>query len=375
MIRSSRKLRVAVLFGGRSAEHDVSLASAFSILQNIDTEKYDVVPVKISREGRWTVLPNVHALDSPKTLEAVHGKTVLVGDPSSRGLVSVDGPDGIPARADPSHEPVDLVFPVLHGTFGEDGTVQGLLQLADIPCVGGGVLASALGMDKVLQKQVFREAGIPIVDFLWFPRKEWVLSPGPIRDRIRTQIGFPCFVKPANLGSSVGVLKIKNERGIGDAVDEAARFDRKLIVEKAIDARELECAVLGNDDPRTSVVGEIVPCNEFYDYEAKYLRNGSQTLIPADIPAAVSDEVQRLAMGAFKALDGAGMARVDFFLERQTERVFLNEINTIPGFTPISMYPKLWEASGIAYPELIDRLIELALERYADLHQSRFRRE
>jgi D-alanine-D-alanine ligase len=293
---------------------------------------------------------------------------VLVGDPESGGLIRI----GNESQSEPNDQPVDVVFPVLHGSFGEDGTVQGLLQLADIPCVGGGVLASALGMDKILSKQIFSRHGIPIADFVWFLREEWESSPDKVLKKVRDAIGFPCFVKPANLGSSVGIFKIHNEKELTTAFPEAAKFDRKLLVEKAVDGRELECAVLGNDDPRASVVGEIFPCNEFYDYEAKYLMD-SQILVPADIPESVSEEIRRQAVLAFKAIDCAGMARVDFFLEHNSSQVLINEINTIPGFTPISMYPKLWEASGIPYPDLIDRLIELALERHADMNRSRFR--
>jgi D-alanine-D-alanine ligase len=366
---SERKLRVAVLFGGRSAEHEVSVTSALSIIQRIDQEKYEIVPVKISREGQWKVLADVRALDSVRALETAAGQTVLVGDPETSGLVRTEGPD-----TDRRNEPVDVVFPVLHGTYGEDGTIQGLFQLAGIPCVGGGVLASAVGMDKVLQKQVFLQHGLPMARFIWFLRKEWETSPERIRKRIQSEIGFPCFVKPANLGSSVGIFKIKDESALDARLGDAAQFDRKLVVERAVDARELECAVLGNDDPEASPVGEIISCNEFYDYEAKYLLDGSRTVVPADVPQVVSDSVRRMAVTVFKAVDCAGMARVDFFLERGTNRVLVNEINTIPGFTPISMYPKLWEAGGIPYSDLIDRLIGLALERHADMGRSRVQR-
>jgi D-alanine-D-alanine ligase len=366
---SDKKLRVAVLFGGRSAEHEVSLTSALSIIQRINQEKYQVVAVKISREGQWKVLPDVRSLDSVRALETAAGQTVLVGDPEAKGLVRTEG-----REPDQRNEFVDVVFPVLHGTYGEDGTIQGLFQLAGIPCVGGGVLASAVGMDKVVQKQVFLQHGLPMADFIWFLRREWEASPGPVRERIRNEIGFPCFIKPANLGSSVGIFKIKDESALEGSISKAAQYDRKLVVERAVDARELECAVLGNDAPEASVVGEIIPCNEFYDYEAKYLLDGSRTVVPADVPQDVSDSVRSMALSAFKAVDCAGMARIDFFLERGTGRVLLNEINTIPGFTPISMYPKLWEASGIPYPELIDRLIGLALERHADIGRSRVRR-
>ena len=365
----SRKLRVAVLFGGRSAEHEVSVTSALSIIQRLDPQKYDVIPVKISREGQWKVLPSGKALDSVQALEIASGPTVLVGDPEAKGLVRIGG--GSP---DITHDPIDVAFPVLHGTYGEDGTIQGLLQLAGIPFVGGGVLASAVGMDKVIQKEIYRQRGLPMTDFIWFLRKEWESSREAIRRRVIREIGFPCFVKPANLGSSVGIFKIKNEAELDGRVTQAAQFDRKLVIEKAVIGRELECAVLGNDDPQASVVGEIVPCNEFYDYEAKYLQEGSQTLIPAFVPPEVSGTVRRMAVDAFKAVDCAGMSRVDFFFERGTNRVLINEINTIPGFTPISMYPKLWEASGVPYAELLDRLIQLAVERHAELTRNRIQR-
>jgi len=364
------KLNVAVLFGGRSAEHEVSITSALSIIQNIDKGKYNVIPVKISREGRWKVLPDLKALDSVKALGTAEGTLVLVGDPETRGLVCLPAPD-VPGWQD---RPVDVVFPVLHGSYGEDGTVQGLFQLADIPCVGGGILASALGMDKILMKQVFRQQGLQTADSVWFLRKAWEASPESVLKQVRDTIGFPCFVKPANMGSSVGIYKIRDDQEFRQALPKAAKFDRKLLVEASIDGRELECAVLGNDEPQASVVGEIVPCNEFYDYEAKYLLNGSKTLIPADVSKTVSEEIRHQAVLAFKAIDCAGMARVDFFLEHGTNRVLINEINTIPGFTPISMYPKLWEASGIPYPELLDRLIQLALDRHADLKRSKFQR-
>jgi D-alanine-D-alanine ligase len=366
---NGRKLRVAVLFGGRSAEHEVSITSALSIIQRINREKYEVVPVKISREGQWKILPGVPALDSVRALETAEGRTVLVGDPAAGGLVDAEDPNTGRAK-----EPIDVVFPVLHGTYGEDGTIQGLFRLAGIPCVGGGVLASAVGMDKVLQKQVFGQVGLPMARFIWFLRNEWEAAPGRIRQRIADDIGFPCFVKPANLGSSVGILKIKNEGEVDACVNEAAEFDRKLVIETAVEARELECAVLGNDEPEASVVGEIIPCNEFYDYEAKYLLDGSRTVVPADVPKEISDSVRRMAVTVFKAVDCAGMARVDFFIERKTNRVLVNEINTIPGFTPISMFPQLWGASGIPYSELIDRLIGLAMERHADLDRSKNQR-
>jgi D-alanine-D-alanine ligase len=373
-MNQTKKIRVAVLFGGRSSEHEVSLTSALSILKHIDQTKYSVLPIKVSKTGRWQVLPNIKALNSYQSLESSKGTLVLVGDPQSKGLIRLGKNSSDSSAEDWFQEPIDVVFPILHGTFGEDGRMQGLLDLADLPCVGAGVLASALGMDKILMKQIFIQNDLPCPDYLYFLRKDWEKSAEVILKGTVKEIGFPCFVKPANTGSSVGVSKAQNEKELIRAVDQAGLYDRKILVEKAIDARELECAVLGNDDPKASVVGEIVPCNEFYDYDAKYLLDGSKTLVPADLPDSVSQTVRSMSIAAFKALDCAGMGRVDFLLEGKTNRIFINEINTIPGFTPISMYPKLWEASGISYPELIDRLIELALEHHQDLNRSKFSR-
>ena len=373
-MNQKKKIRVAVLFGGRSSEHEVSLTSALSILKHIDQTKYRVLPIKISKEGRWQALPDLKALNSYQALESSKGALVLVGNPQSKGLIKLEKNVPDSSAEDWSTEPIDVVFPILHGTFGEDGKVQGLLDLAGLPCVGGGVLASALGMDKILMKQIFLQNDLPSPDFLYFLRKDWEKSAEVILKGVVKEVGFPCFVKPANTGSSVGISKAHDEKELIRAIDQAGLYDRKILVEKAVDARELECAVLGNDEPKASVVGEVIPCNEFYDYEAKYLMDGSKIFIPADIPDSVSQTIQNMSIAAFKALDCAGMGRVDFLLERKTDRIFINEINTIPGFTPISMYPKLWEASGIPYPELIDRLIELAMERHQDLNRSKFSR-
>jgi len=362
------KRSVAILFGGRSTEHEVSLTSALGILQHIPREKYEILLIKISREGKWQLLsPNTELTLS--ALEKASGPLILPGNPSARGFFVLSESS---QEARISFIPVDVVFPILHGTFGEDGTVQGVLALADLPCVGGGVLASALGMDKVIMKQIFMQNDLPCTDFIWFLRNKWATSSHVIEKAIIKEIGFPCFVKPANAGSSVGISKVKTEEELAPAVNLALEYDRKVLVEKAIEGRELECAVLGNDDPVASVVGEIIPSNEFYDYEAKYISNESKTVIPAEIQESIVKTVQHYAVEAFKAIDCAGMARVDFFLEKDTNRIFVNEINTIPGFTPISMYPKLWEASGISYSELIHRLIQLAMERYDELSRSRF---
>jgi len=371
---SSKKIRVAVLFGGRSTEYEVSLSSAVSILNAINRDKYDILPVHISKEGRWELITDSKMLSSVETLKKSKGDFFLLSEPKVKGFLRIsDGPKNSAPQI--FSELVDVVFPVLHGTFGEDGAVQGLLRVADLPFVGAGVLGSALGMDKIMMKQMFMENDLTTSDFIWFLRKKWKSKPDEIIQGVVQEIGFPCFVKPANTGSSVGVSKANSEVELSNSINKAARYDRKILIEKRIDAHELECSVLGNDDPKASVVGEVIPCNEFYDYEAKYLDDESETIIPADIPKNISEKIQRMAVDAFKALDCAGMARVDFLLERKTDQIFINEINTIPGFTPISMYPKLWEASGIPYSELIDRLIELALERHQDLNDSEFLRD
>ena len=371
-MKEKQKRRVAIIFGGKTTEHEVSLNSAVNVLNAIDRRKYDILPVKISRKGRWQLLDGSQSFASVEVLEKSQGTLVFAGDPETKGFFQLGSGEGSGTSDSPLVVPVDVVFPILHGTFGEDGTLQGLMGMADIPCVGAGVLASALGMDKIMMKQIYFQDDLPGVDFLWFLRKNWMASPGVIEKGVREEIGFPCFIKPANSGSSVGVYKAHDEKEFKTFMNQAVEYDRKVLVEKGVDARELECAVLGNDDPQASVVGEIIAGNEFYDYEAKYKSEESRTVIPADIPEEIAEKVKRLAVKAFKAIDCAGMGRVDFLMERGTNRIYVNEINTIPGFTPISMYPKLWEASGIPYPNLIDRLIELALERHGDLKQTKF---
>ena len=361
------RLRVGVLYGGRSGEHQVSVVSAASVIAALDPERYEVVPIGITAKGRW--LPGI----SPRAL-------LEAGESQVCALPSAGGRPAEPALLAPAaadgrlfaglRERLDVVFPVLHGPYGEDGTVQGLLELAGVPYVGAGVLASSVGMDKGLMKSVFRQAGLPVPDYLVFLRKEWEAGAAAIRRRIEAEIGYPCFVKPANLGSSVGITKVHKAEELAAALDLAAAYDRRLLVEVNVDGRELECSVLGNDEPIASVPGEIVPCDEFYSYTAKYVAQDSRLLIPAPVPPEVAEKVQQLAVRSFKAIDGAGLARVDFFLAGENE-VLLNEINTMPGFTNISMYPKLWEASGLSYRELVDRLIELALERHDDRQRSR----
>lgn len=355
------KIRVGVIFGGRSGEHEVSLVSARSVMAAMDKEKYEVVPIGITKEGRWIAGPgSVAALEAGQSVAAHHA--ALLGDPTQKGLLPL-GETETPARR---RIEVDVIFPVLHGPYGEDGTVQGLLELAGIPYVGAGVLGSALGMDKAVMKDVFKSHGLPIVDYRVYKRLDLGRDQQRVEDEIERELGYPCFVKPANLGSSVGVTKVHERTEIGHALALAAVYDRKIIVERGVNAREIECSVLGNDEPIASVLGEIIPCNEFYDYNAKYVDEDSELIIPADFPPDTAERIRDMAIRAFVALDCAGMARVDFLVDRDTLDVYVNELNTIPGFTPISMYPRLWEASGIPYTKLIDRLIELALARHED---------
>lgn len=364
----SKRIRLGILFGGRSGEHDVSLISAASLLKALDPAKYEVVPIGITRDGRWLL-----GSAADKLLPGVlnNGKPVTPSvDPTGPRLIPLHSARPAPRSRRPT---VDVVFPVLHGTFGEDGTVQGLLELAEIPYVGAGVLGSAVGMDKDVMKRLFRDAGLPVVRWVVILRHEWGEKPGRVRKRIAREIGYPLFVKPANLGSSVGISKVHRARELAPALNLAAKYDRKILVEKAVDAREIECSVLGNDRPRASVPGEVVPVNEFYDYEAKYIKEGSELIIPAKLTRRQTKRAQELAVAAFRVVDCAGMARVDFLLERRTGKIFVNEVNTIPGFTPISMYPKLWEASGIPYPQLVDRLVALALERHREKRRTRYR--
>jgi D-alanine-D-alanine ligase len=360
-----KRIRVGVLFGGRSGEHEVSLVSAASVIKALDSAKFEVVPIGISREGRWHMGSGSRG---PLSEVLKKGQAVIPSaDPSGPKFFARDRQGGTKRVRG-----VDVIFPVLHGTFGEDGTLQGLLELAGIPYVGAGVLASSAGMDKDVMKRLFRDSGLPVVEWVVVLRSEWKQNPGRLRKLIEAKLGYPLFVKPANLGSSVGISKVHNRRELGPAIDMAAGYDRKVIVEKGLDAREIECSVLGNDSPQASVPGEIVPLNEFYDYEAKYIKEGSELIIPAKLSRAETRSVKDLALRAFRAVDCAGMARVDFLLDRPSGKLFVNELNTIPGFTPISMYPKMWEASGLPYPALLNRLIELALERQREKEQTRY---
>jgi D-alanine-D-alanine ligase len=350
------------MYGGRSGEHEVSLRSAASIIAALDPARYEVVPIALTKDGRWLTGPDTIRLLQAAQRELApvteHGTEVMLpAVPGRRALVPV-GP-GIEGRRAPI--PLDVVFPVLHGTYGEDGTIQGLLELADIPYVGCGVLASAVGMDKAAMKSVFRDAGIPVCR--WLVTRPGAETPEALGRRVAAELGFPCFVKPANLGSSVGITKVRAPAALAAAVDEAAAYDPKLVIEESITGREFECAVLGNDSPEASIIGELVPSHEFYDYADKYVDQGAQVIIPAQLDAATSDAMRALAVRAHCAVEAAGLSRVDFFRD-QAGRILVNEINTMPGFTEISMYPKLWAASGLAYPALLDRLIDLALERH-----------
>jgi D-alanine-D-alanine ligase len=343
--------------------------SARGIMAAIDRDKYHVVPIGITKEGRWLASGDpLKALTSGKPSESNYA--ALLAEPSQRGLMRLEDREQDRIIEAVQVSEIDVAFPILHGPYGEDGTVQGLLELAGIPYVGAGVAASAVGMDKILFKDIMQAHGLPVVPYVAVKRQNWERSPEATLARIEAAVGYDCFVKPANLGSSVGITKAHNRAELHAALDEAARYDRKMLVEVAVDAREIEVSILGNDEPIASVPGEIIPCNEFYDYAAKYIDAESELLIPAPIPQDTTQKVRELAVEAYVAIDCAGMARADFLLDRSSGEVYVNELNTLPGFTPISMYPKLWEASGIPYTELIDRLIELALERGADKSRS-----
>ena len=381
-----KRLRVGVLYGGRSGEHEVSLASAAAVFANLDKKRYEPVAIRIEKDGRWTLADRPptamsagevieHArLESARPVRS--GREVhLVARPSEETILSIERSR---ARGEALGEAMvtglnlDVIFPVLHGPYGEDGTIQGLLELANVPYVGAGVLASAVGMDKAMMKVVFAANALPICAYRVVLRHDWERTRDAIVSDLERALGFPMFVKPANLGSSVGISKAKDTPGLADAIDLAGSFDRKVVVEAGVPSpREIECAVLGNDHPEASVAGEVIPSREFYDYEAKYIDNASRIVIPAELPPATMEEVRRLAIGAFRAIDCAGMARVDFLLSATTAGIFVNEVNTIPGFTTISMYAKLWAASGLEYPALLDRLVALALERHAKKQQLR----
>jgi len=370
-----KKLRIGVIFGGRSGEHEVSIRSARSVIEALDPSKYDVVPVAITREGKWLgparaarLLPVETRRSFPSKFDEREGDVAIVGDPSRSGLVKLD-------TNNDSGEPLDAVIPILHGTYGEDGTIQGLLEMAAVPFVGCGTLASACGMDKVTMKALFHNAGLPICKYIWFLRSQWESAPEKLLRRVTKEIGLPAFVKPANLGSSVGISKATDKASLTRAIELAARYDRKIIVEQLVDGREIECAVMGNDKPEASLPGEYVIHDEgarFLDYTEKYSSTGRvEFVVPARIPKALIARIQKLAVRAFQAIDGSGLSRVDFFLRRDNNELILNEINTMPGLTDVSGFPKMWAATGVPFPKIIDRLIELAIER----HRERARNE
>ena len=388
----AKKLRVGILFGGRSGEHEVSLLSAASVLKAIDRRKFNVVPIGITKQGRWLAAGEAHNLLEGN--DSAIARRLRAGDPAAtpgakllhEGIPTLLAPEpavhggSLAAQAGRAAK-LDVVFPVLHGTFGEDGTIQGLFELAGIAYVGSGVLGSSAGMDKDVMKRLFVQAGLAIVPHVTLLRADWEKSPRKSIAQVEVALRYPVFVKPANLGSSVGISKAHDRRELGPALDLAARYDRKLVVEQGVGgkkakARELEVAVLGNDSPQASVVGEIIPGKEFYDYEAKYLSEGSVPVIPAKLTRAQTKQVREMAVAAFRACDLSGLARVDFLMEPGARgRIFVNEVNTMPGFTQISMYPKLWEATGIKYRDLITRLIELALERQQEKTRTTYSRE
>ena len=404
MAKSSSKIRVGILFGGRSGEHEVSLLSAASVLNAIDKTKYEVVPIGITKEGRWLTAENAERLlkGSASEPSAAAPTNLRAGDPEATpGAALLAAGESVvvppePARRDAGLTPfqtdaanlrrasdrainVDVIFPVLHGTFGEDGTIQGLLELADIAYVGAGVLGSSAGMDEDIMKSLFRAAGLPIVRQVTILRHQFEATPKKIYKLVESKLKYPVFVKPANLGSSVGISKAHDRKELGPAIAEAAKFDRKIVIEEGVGgkknkAREIECAVLGNDNPQASIAGEIIPIKEFYDYDAKYLVEGSEPVIPAKITKSEMKTVQKLAIAAFQAVDCTGLARVDFLMDPKSRKILVNEINTMPGFTAISMYPKMWAATGLAYPDLIDRLIQLGIERHEDKKRNQYSR-
>lgn len=361
---SKNKLKIGVIFGGRSAEHEVSLVSAASVIKNLDKSKYEVILIGISKVGRWLSSGDTLKLLKKGNKGNQEVEKILIPDPNQKSLVKVD-------EHFATHQQktkIDVILPMLHGPYGEDGTIQGLFELANIPYVGAGVLGSSAGMDKVVQKQILRQKGLPVVNWVHFLKKDWFRNKQGIIKEIKNNIKFPLFVKPANMGSSVGITKVHHQKELTPAINLALKYDRKVLAEKAVEPnRDIEVSVLGNDSPKASVPGEIVSSNEFYDYDAKYVDGKSKAVVPAPLSKQLTKQIRQLAVEAFKALDCAGMARVDFLLKGN--KVWINELNTIPGFTSISMYPKLWEATGISYPKLLDKLIALAMERHREKNQ------
>lgn len=367
------KIQIGLVFGGRSGEHEISIKSASSVIEALSKSRFEVVPIAIAKSGKWLapaesagMLPDrIQKLLSSKVVESDQIDVAIIGDPSQKGLVSLNSEN----RSHRS-QPLDIIFPVLHGTFGEDGTIQGLFEMAGVPYVGCGVLASSCGMDKVTMKSLFEQANLPICNYTWFLREEWEANPGAVELRVKRRIGFPMFLKPANLGSSVGVSEAKDKKSLRRSIELAARYDRKVVVEEKVDAREIECGVLGNDAAKASLPGEYVVKTDgslFLDYNEKYSSTGHvEFVVPAPIPKMIRDKVQKMAVAAFKAIDGSGLARVDFFLRHGTHELLVNEINTMPGLTEISGYPKMWEASGMPFPRVLENLVELALERHRE---------
>jgi D-alanine-D-alanine ligase len=370
MCAEPRKLRVGVLFGGRSGEHEVSLASAAAIIRGLDPQKFEAVPIGITKEGHWLAGAGAQKM-LPEVLRSGQ-RVVMSADPTESALMTLDGAASASVG---SGQKLDVIFPVIHGTFGEDGTMQGLLELAGLPFVGAGVLGSAIGMDKDVAKKLLQVAGIPVVPWIAVQRADWERDPKAIRRAVEKKFKYPVFVKPATLGSSVGMTKVHSRAEFGPALDLASEFAMKIMVEKAVSAREIEVSVLGNHNPQASIPGEIVPHREFYDYTAKYLEDGTQLLIPTKLKKSEIKKIQAMAVTAFRALELSGMARVDFFIEKRGGKIFLNEVNTIPGFTSISMYPKLWEANGIPFRELVTKLIDLALEQHAEKARTKYQIE
>ena len=369
MTTKDGKIRIGVIFGGRSGEHDVSLVSAASIMKALDKNKYEIIPIGVTRTGVWLTDVTTEMMEKyskTKDKAALKGarKVVFNSDTENRGLIALN------ENGKNELIKLDVVFPINHGTYGEDGTLQGMLDQADMPYVGCGVIASAAGMDKTIAKKLFKDSGLAIAPYVEILRCDWRCEPDSCTKLMEKEIGYPCFVKPVNSGSSVGITKAHNKDEFKKAMNEACKYDRKILIEKAINAREIEVSVMGNDHPKASLPGEIVPCNEFYDYSAKYIDDKSKLEIPAKLPDDLIAKIRESAVKAYKSLDGAGLARVDFFVEKETNNIIINEINTLPGFTSISMYPKLWEATGLPYSQLLDQLIELAMERYKDKQES-----
>jgi D-alanine-D-alanine ligase len=363
------KIRIGLIYGGKSGEHEVSLQTALAVIKAIDLAKYEIIPFYITKHGEWRSGPQLEG--PPEHIAALTFEQVAASDETLAiqpifNSLQLSGTGAAGSTEVPQTKQIDVVLPLLHGTFGEDGTIQGLLEIANIAYVGAGVLASSVGMDKVMMKRVFEQEGLPQCVFRHFTRTQWEKDNAFFVMEIEVSIGYPCFVKPANLGSSVGISKAKNREQLIEAIQSAFQFDRKVIVEENVNAREVEVAILGNDEPEASVVGEVISSNEFYDYKAKYVDGKSSMIIPAEIPQELSDRLRELAIRAFQAVDGSGLSRIDFFIRREDNEIFINEINTMPGFTPFSMYPLLWKETGKPYAQLLDELISLAIKRHSD---------